>query len=324
VLALAPPPESLRGRARWIGVQYMTNLVNPFGADGLGAADLVAGYSPFWLEHAFEYLGLTGAPVGPEAEARIRRRFRVVGVPELDQVDLIAPAAVRRQFGLPEGRPVVLYLPYPLRSNPPTFWARHVWGPPGRLRRAAAVLGGLRPRYWPWAARDWCDRRLGEALRAFCDANRALLVVKSRLKDPVPRHTEALADLVLYDPSHYPATILELLSVAALCVHFYSSAAYEAVFSGVPSLCIAPDPGDMGLSPAWSRTLFHPREGGSYRWDGAAWCLTVPEFIEAMPRRRLGDFALDAGARARYVETFLAFDDTRSAERLLDLVEAPG
>jgi len=36
------------------------------------------------------------------------------------------------------------------------------------------------------------------------------------------RHTAARADRVLYDESYYPATILELLSISSLCVHFFS------------------------------------------------------------------------------------------------------
>jgi len=146
-------------------------------------------------------------------------------------------------------------------------------------------------------------------------------VVKSRLKDPVPRHTARRADHVFYDPSHYPATILELLSVASLCVHFFSSAVYEAVFMGVPSLCLAPEAEDMGLSPLWTRQLFHVREGGSYHVPGASYCLSLPEAYESLATRSLVDFPLDPLARARFVETFMGFDDTKSSARALDLVE---
>jgi hypothetical protein len=322
VVSLGPPRAGVAKRGRWIVMHYMTSLVAPFGPEGLLACDAVGGYSRFWLEQAFDYFKESGSlPSDAAAEGEIRRRFTVVGVPELDQVGAIEPRAVRERLGLSPDRPVVLYLPYPMKSNPPTFWLRHVYGPTSRLRRGLAVLAALRLRYWQHVTRDWNDRRLVEAVRAFCDANDALLVVKSRLKDPVPPHTRALADLVLYDPSYYPATILELLSVASLCVHFFSSAVYESVFLGVPSLCIAPAAEDMGLSPLWSRGLFHVREGGSYNFPGASYFMPLPEAFADLPRASLKDFPMDPFARTRFVQTFLGFDDTRSSERFLDLVE---
>ena len=324
VVALGPPPAALARQVRWIGLQYMTNLVNPFGPQGLHACDRVAGYSRFWLEQALGYFRESGAlrDSDASAEREITRRFAVVGVPELDQAEAIDPPAVRKRLALPPDRPVVLYLPYPVKSNPRTFWLRHVYAPTSRLRRGLAVLVALKLRYWQHVIRDWNDRRLVAALRAFCDANDALLVVKSRLKDPVPHHTAALADLVLYDPSHYPATILELLSVASLCVHFFSSAAYESVFLGVPSLCLAPAAEDMGLSPLWGRGLFHVREGGSYNMPGASYFMLLPQAFADLPRASLKDFPMDPLARARFVQTFLGFDDSRSSERVLDLIES--
>lgn len=323
VVALGPPPPTLARRMRWIRLQYMTNLVSPFGPDGLLTCDRVAGYSGFWLDQALESFRASGGLQSREAAAveEISRKFTVVGVPEMDQIQAIDPSEVRVRLGLPAHRPMVLYLPYPVKSNPQTFWLRHVYSPRSRLRRGLAVLVALKLRYWRHVVRDWNDSRVVDTVRAFCDANDALLVVKSRVKDPVSRHTQERADLVLYDPSYYPATILELLSVASLCVHFFSSAVYESVFLGVPSLCIAPGPADMGLSPLWTETLFHVREGGSYNFPGASYFLSLPELIEELPGHSLKDFPLDPLARTRFIETFLGFDDTRSSERVLDLIE---
>jgi hypothetical protein len=328
VVALGPRPRpaALPRTVRWVGLQYMTSLVDPFGPQGFLGCDLVAGYSRFWLEQAIEYFKESGAlrEADVTTEHEIVRRFTTVGVPELDQVEAIEPQAVRERFGLPADRPVVLYLPYPTMSNPRTFWLRHVYAPGSRIRRALAVLGAFRFDYWQHVTSDWNDRSLVTSLRAFCDANDALLVVKSRLKDPVPRYTASCADLVLYDPSYYPATILELLSVASLCVHFFSSAVYESVFLGVPSLCIAPSADDMGLSPLWSRGLFNVRDGESYNVPGASYFMPLPEAFDALPRARLKDFPMDPVSRAHFVDRFLGFDDTRSSERFLDLVAAQG
>jgi len=325
VVAITPRPAALTRTVRWVGLHYMTNYAGHRDPLGIFGCDLVAGYSRFWLAQAIDYFKESGAlrEIDVTTEQEIVRRFTAVGAPELDQVEAIAPQAVRERFGLPADRPVVLYLPYPTMSNPRTFWLRHVYAPTSRIRRALAVLAAFRFDYWHHVAADWNDRRLVTALRAFCDANDAVLVVKSRLKDPVPHYTASRADLVLYDPSHYPATILELLSVASLCVHFFSSAVYESVFLGVPSLCIAPSADDMGL-PTWSRGLFNVRDGGSYNVPGASYFMPLSEAFDALPRACLKDFPMNPISRADFVHTFLGFDDTRSSERFLDLVAAQG
>ncbi len=324
VIALGPPPAEVASRVHWIGLQHMTSLVNPFGPAGLAAADAIAGYSDFWLDQALEYFRASGEAVDGGTADAIREKFVPVGVPEMDQVEMIDPADVRRRLGLPSDRPVVLFLPYPIKSNPPTFWLRHVYGPVSRVRRALVVAASGKREYWRHVAADWNDARVVRAVRRFCDANDALLVVKSRQKDPVPRHTAAVADLVLYDPCHYPATILELVSVAALCVHFWSSAVYESVFMSVPSLSIATAAHDMGLSPQYADTLFHARPGGSYNWPGASYSRTVAEAIDELPSARIKDFALDPMARAEFVRAFLGHDDTKSSGRVLALLAGGG
>ncbi len=323
VVAPWPPPPAVEQRATWICVQHMMNLVH-FGLEGVLRFDRVAGNSQFWLDQTWEYFRASGAlrTTNAAAAEELSRKFTVVGVPEFDQVKAIDPSAVRARLGLPSDRPVVLYLPYPVKSNPQTFWLRHVYSPQNRVRRGLAVLTTLHFRYWRHVAHDWCDVRVVEAVRAFCDANNALLVVKSRFKDPVPPYTQKRADLVMYDECYYPATILELLAISSLCVHFFSSTVCEAVFLGVPSLCLAPAPEDMGLSSAWSETLCNVREGGVYHFPGASYYLSLPELFEELPRRSFKNFALDPLARARFVEKFLGFDDARSSERLLDLIEA--
>ena len=78
----------------------------------------------------------------------------------------------------------------------------------------------------------------------------------------------------------------------------------------------------MGLSSAWSRGLFNVEEGGSYNVPGASYFMLLPQVFEALPRAALEDFPMDPMTRTRFVATFLGFDDTRSSERFLDLVEA--
>lgn len=312
VVSLDPPPVGLKTRARWIWLQYSADLLFYPTPAGVLDSDALATYSAYWALKLDERFRDTGRG------AELARRTVPVGMPELDVVRAIDPDEVRRRLGLPPRQPVVLYLPFPLHSNPATFWLRRVFTPSTRLGQAIRIALARRPEYWEHARMGWNDRRLVQGVRAFCDRAGAALVMKSRLKDPIPRYARRLADRVLYDPSHYPPTILELLSIASFCVHAYSTAVFEAAYCEVPSLCLAPATPDMGL-PAHVHELVHNGAlGGIYNWPGTAYCVPLRDAFEGLRRWGLADFPLDPGARKRYVERFLGFDDGRSSGRLLD------
>ncbi|HYB70256.1 MAG TPA: hypothetical protein VEH80_06290 [Candidatus Bathyarchaeia archaeon] len=315
VLSLDPPDRTVRAatRARWVWLQYSTDIVYSDQPGGFLDADAIGAYSAYWREKIDERYG----PEGPAGA--VRNKTAPVGVPELDALGLVDPREVRHRLGLDRDRPVVVYLPFPMRSNPPTFWLRHVYAPRTRASRALRVLLGRRPEYWPHVRADAGDRRMLEAIRAFCDREGAALVVKSRVKDEPPGYARRLADRVVGDESLYPPSILELLSTAALCVHFYSTAVFEAVYAGVPSLCLAPEAADMGLPDLIHDLVHNGKPGGIYNWPGAAYWQPLAEAFEGLHRWRLADFPATREARRDYVEHFLGPDDGRSSERLLDL-----
>jgi hypothetical protein len=315
VISLDPPPPDVRGTVptRWLWLQHSTDILFYPTPEGVLASDGLATYSSYWTAKLGErFAGLASAD-------ELRRRASAVGMPELDAFSTVDPAEVRRRLGLPSDRPIVLYLPFPLRSNPPTFWLRRVFTPSTRLGQGLATLVARRKEYWEDVRRGWNDRRLVESVRTFCDRAGAVLVMKSRLKDPIPRYARRLADLALYDPSYYPPTILELLSVASLCIHAYSTAVFEAAHCGVPSLCLAPDRRDTGLPDFVHDFVHNGALGGIYNWPGTAYCVPLRDAFNGLRRWGLDDFPLAGAARKRYVERFLGFDDGRSAGRLLDV-----
>lgn len=335
MVALARPVGAGEGlRMRWFGLQYtldVASLLTPAGATRFDALGL---HSRYWADHvaaslriiAFNRVGATGqAPEPVDAAAvaaTLKRRGVVVGTPEMDHVHGIDPAAVRARLGLEPEHPVVLYIPFPFNSNPHPFWVRHVYGGGSDTLRRLSVWWRGNARYREQAARGLTDRGTVEAVRAFCDRNGAALVVKEREKDPAPRYLRERADRVLGDEAYYPATILELLRISSLCLHFFSTVAYEAAYAGVPSLCLAPDLDDLGFPPMWREWFLNLDEGNSWNFPGVIYPITIEEVVRELPRRRITDFPLEPAARAQYVERFVGFDDGKSSDRVLDILQS--
>jgi hypothetical protein len=341
VISMRRPTDAERAsRARWFGLQYTLDvgeLLDPSGAtrhDGIGI------HSAYWWDRVPDCLrilahnralakGSVPEPVDDAAvNETLRRRATIVGIPELDQCQGIDPVTVRGRLGLDPARPVVLYIPFQLRSIPPrTFWLRHI-NRRGRLWQQAAVwLSGQR-RYQPYVDGHWSDRGVVEAVRGFCDANGAALVVKTRDKDPVPRYLARRADRVLGDEIYYPARILELLRISALCVvTCLSTVTYEAAYVGVPSVCVAPSGDDLGFYPIWREWFLNTEPGGSFNFPGVVYARGLGEFVGGFATSRLADYPLELATRAHYVEKFVGFDDGKSSDRVLDaaqsLVETP-
>jgi len=327
--------EEKPGRTGWFGLQYTLDVADLLDGAGETTCDGIGLHTEYWRDRTADCLrikaynrsraqgGNETRVDGPAVAETLRRRATFVGIPEMDQCHWIDPSDVRRRYGIDRDRPVVLYCPFPFRSNPQTFWTRHVYGARVPWQRLAVRLA-RKTEYQSDIARGLNDRRVVNAVRAFCDRNGAVMIVKARAKDPVPRYVSRIADRVLYDDAYYPATILELLKISALCLHFSSTVAYEAAYAGVPSICLAPSGDDLGLPPIWQEWFLNVDAGGSFNFPGVVYARRLGDFLDGFATARLSDFPLDPVARAQYVEKFVGFDDGKSSDRVLDAVQALG
>ncbi len=303
-----PGHDSVSSSAKWFMLQHALSNFVAYGCEGFLASDGVGLYSDHWTELGLEYFREKQlVRHGDDTEKEIQRKALAVGFPEMEAAKLVDPGEVRRRLGVPVDRPVVVLLPYGYGFGLSSFRATH-----GHQERRSRwrELSGVVGQYWN-------DLNVVKAVRAFCDRNGAYLIVKSRLKRRPPVYTRALADTHLYDESIYPATILEVLSIASLCIGFYSTTVHEAIYLGIPCLCIRPADRDVRGDRALQR-VFMDRSKSSFEFPGVSVVLEAPEVITDLPRKGLDDFAMDAQARAAYVERFLGYDDGRSSKRVLD------
>ena len=349
-----PKPD---GPTRWLGVQYTLNIYDLVDRLGATQFDAIGVHTEYWRDRAADAVRFDEAQRSGQLPkvldvaaiaAMMRRQSTVVGFPEMDQFNAREQGAVRARLRLAPEQPVIVYCPYPFLSNPATYWSGNIYGPLrtnrplAKLASASAIVDhGLdvtgrawqryqvrRPQGQAYArdiARGWDDRGVVKAVRAFCDANGAALVVKARGKDPVPGYLADAAGgrVVNYESeSDYPATILELMSIASLCFHFFSTVAYEAAYAGVPSVCVTADPDDLGFAPVLREWFLTTRPGSSFSFPGVVYPLSVGEIVEDLPRRRLADFPLEPAARAQYLDKFVGRDDGKASDRLLDMAAA--
>lgn len=310
-----------------IGLQDLCDSIYHNGLRGLLAYDLVSMHTPWWLDWTVSYLAAEGSFGDKDDEIDgLAHRFKAVGFPELDQRSLIEGEVVRRELGIDSGRPVVVLLPFPGAAHPGAFWPNKIFLEPSRLKQAAGVVLRRRFEYAGHVWRGWNDAKLVASLRTFCDRHHAVLIVKSRLKTPVPDYLREAADITLNDESYYPASILKALRIADLCISFCSGAVVEAVACGVPHVCLTFSLDDYSRGAGntdeltVNRHFYDLSEGGLFNFKGASTAMSIPEAIVSLREMSLTDFVLDDAARAQYVARYCGPDDDHSSGRLLDAV----
>lgn len=293
--------------ARWLMLQHALSNFVAYGCEGFLSSDGVGLYSDHWAELGLDYFRERQLiRPGNHTEEQIQKKAVAVGFPEMEAAKLVNPGEVRRRLGIPPDRPVVVLLPYSYGFGLSSSRATHTHR--GRWAQLSCI-----------ARECWTDVRVVRAVRAFCDRNGAYLIVKARLKRRPPAYAKALADMHLYDESVYPATILEILSIASLCIGSYSTTVHETAYLGVPYLCIRPACRDVRGDPALQR-VFLDRRHSSFDFPGVSVVVEAPEVSRVLPRKSLGDFTMNAEARTAYVARFLGYDDGHNSKRVLDEV----
>lgn len=257
-------------------------------------------------------------------EMDLGSRSEVSGSTMLDQRALVQDAAaVRRKYGLPPDRPVVLFMSMKIDVEKGTrFGERRLrWGGGPAWVRATIAKATGRARLVPEIMTGNPHRELAHAVQDFCRRNGAVLVVKSREKNGDPWFIRGMADvLVESDDEVFPYSSMQLMAIADLCVHFQSGAVLEAAFCGVPSLSVKVPPPYPRDNPAFEE-LWDAKPHSFQNWEGIVWSADLRGAAALLAARTLGDFAVRPEALRDYVERYVGFDDPNSSQRVLAVIE---
>jgi hypothetical protein len=245
-------------------------------------------------------------------------RSPVCGSTMTDQLAVVDRQAARARYEIPRGRPVVVLMS--LKMAVPDPWRKLVWGSRPRAWRAAEAAVTGRWRWVPDILRRQGYRDLMDALRDFVHRAGAVLVVKTREKNADPRFVRERADVFVDDQHVYPYTSMELMAIADLCVHFQSGGVLEAAFAGVPSVSVAVSQSHLAAHTDLD-AVYGVEIGSLQHFPGIVWSVPAREAAARFRAASLDAFRVDPGARRRYVEKFLGFDDTRASVRVLEVIE---
>lgn len=319
---------SLRRRPASVMLQSGPDIFH-YRSDHLAGTDLLALHSPWWLGWGGAHRGVVEGESDVSAlRARLEPRCQYVGFPEAESANLVDRDAVRRRWGIPAGQPVVVLLPFPQGVGKQSFWPKKIFAEPNRARRLLNVVVHQEFGYLREALGAANDVAVVGALKAFCVRNGAFLLVKSREKTPIPEYLRSVADRCIYDEGFYPPTVIEALSIASLCVSYYSLGILEATALGVPHLCIAFRAEDYlgrqmtASETSYFETFFTRRPGGLFEWEGVTRTLSADEAIAVLPGKTLADFGNDACAQRQYHEQFFGPRDGHAAARAVRAIES--
>jgi hypothetical protein len=336
-VAVAPTPADIRARLRSADA-----VVADVGRSFLTGDESESVEAPLWCavfdaDHAtnptnrFRHAAVTCWPTGyyvewakvvdPAAAEALARSACDVGYVRADGLRLSSRSETRREWKLPLDRPIVLYVPdgYRLREMPThtTSWYRRVWCGDRPLARVARTLGLRRGESEDEAA-------MLRALRAFCDANGAALVLMPRREKnrkgrlAFTRDEIDVADFVIPDDVDYPQTLPRAAQMADLVVCSYRSGALlDVLAAGVPYITVAVPP------EAYTETVqrYHERfDRNAGHHPGAVWVIPANELIRDFGARPLSDFSIDPDVLAAVRERYVGPVDGECARRVLDAI----
>ena len=297
---------------KWVSIQYAFDMLP--ASHLIDLPDRYFFFSPVWYELARTFNH-------PKKTQLVGDGVRFCGFPELDQKDVIDPAQVRLELGIPENKPVVLYLSfqYLMQENQP--YSRYIFTENNPLMKLIACL--RYPKYFNHVLRGYNNANVFKAIKKFCERNNAYLLINGRQKSPIPPYIKG--DRTVSDVSFYPADILKYLSVSDVCFNFWSTVVTECVPFWVSNVCIAPEDIFVKNHPTSpNQVIFeHVLETCPDLFDcvGVTRRMSIPKIISELPTMSLNDFKINTIHRDAWIKKFLFSTDSRCSERIISEIE---
>jgi len=315
LFAQAPPPDALLRieRAKWVIV-----------ADSFYINDVQHSDRIFWTG---AHLGSFSSDELPDDIAGQKEKIIPVGYVRADVLASLDRGELRRSFGIPENRPCVLFVPDPsMTRNDPSLntpWYFHRWCTNSRMARFKWTMAQAKR---PLRAMKALFERSGHqqvlaALRRFCDANGAFLLVVPRRQKDAPKgplvlaDERAIADHVVPAGETYPQAMFQALLAADLVVCSYRSGTLlDAAAVGRPIITTT-IPNKAFTSEVLKVCDYYDKAYGGY--EGFHWIRESETFIRDFPTAALSDFPLNDMVLERFRRQHVGELDGKASVRVL-------
>ncbi len=279
-----------------------------------------------WPTENFMNLAISRGLVDEEI---LRKRSRFVGYPRRDYLDMIDPSSVRKEWGIPENKKVVLFIPdrNVVSRRAPLFqteWYLDTWLEHGRLKRIWQKLfvrrkvSGL----FESITYKYSYESALKAIRHFCDNNNAYLVMASRRrkdrKDGVSlsAYEKKIADHAIDELELCPHTFAKSVIASDLVI---STSFTESILDSIAlerpyvTLCLP----EYAINHDNTATGFYEEFRAFSDNPGVAWMFSVEQFFKKFADCRIEDFTIEQKAQDAYFKKYIGPKDTKCAERIL-------
>jgi len=287
--------------------------------------DIFALNTPYWFEQSLEMIRSRHLNwFNDSFRELISAKTAFVGWPQLDQLENICPNEVRREYGIPVNKPVVVYFNwidwylFDLRQR--------MFCSIGLKDKILTVLRNIDQFI---AYLRYCFepnlQQIMNTIRKFCDNNDAYLILKHRFRDKPFECELNAADLVISDENYYPHSIFKVLSVASLSMGFFSFAVRESVACKVPYIsidaCGLADLKHWGEKEEsfyrrWSENL------GPFNYKGIVSVTKDRDFVRDFKDLSMSDFIFNERLFYEYREKYLADSKIPSSDFLLAAIDS--
>lgn len=225
---------------RWVSLQHWGDNFQT-DREKILDCDILQIYSREWWKNFVD--SEHGKKIFP-ANIEAHPQIVVTGCPYHDIGRKLDKDKIRLKYGIPPEKRIVLYAPVGMNipdSRLRRFWLKAFFYSKrfSRLQNYFSKLSFI-PQEWRIS-----ERNIVDAIRAFCDRENALLIVKGRVKKPISDYINGVADYVFYDEDFYPSTILELIKISDLAITHFSSMSFELAHQGIYNI-------NIKIGPTWT------------------------------------------------------------------------
>jgi len=306
--------QAKRYGVKWVAIQYAFDMIPE--SDLIDYPDRFFFFSPIWYELARTFKR-------SDQKQLMGTGVRFCGFPELDQRTIIDPAQVRAELGIPEGKPVVLYLSFQYRMLANQLYSRYIFTENNPIMKLVACL--RYPKYFNHILKGYNNENVFKSIKQFCERNDAYLLINGRQKSPIPHYIKG--DKTVIGTSFYPADILKLLSVSDICFNFWSTVVTECVPMNVSNVCIAPELDDFsnknnGIN---EHSIFNHVLNicpDLFNSEGVTRMMSIKDAIQKLPNMNFNEFTLNPQKQAQWIKKFLTSSDTKCSERIVNEIES--